>query len=128
LLQEYPDEKHKYKLVHTPSQIVWSKIPHKFQEGYKVFISLTNQYSTFIDNCGMTQSIAFIRCSSMKEAIKIKNELDNEIYKFLNNITRYGNFNNIRVLQKFPLLETIDLKKEHLEFIKKFNSKFYGKK
>jgi hypothetical protein len=37
----------------------------------------------------MTQSIAFVRCSSKKEAEKIKNELDNDIYIFLNNITRY---------------------------------------
>lgn len=127
-LQDYPDNQYKYKIIHTPSQIVWSKIPHKYQEGYKVFISLTNQYSTFIDNCGMTQSIAFIRCNSLTEAQKIKTELDNDIYKFLNNIARYGNFNNIRVLQNFPILESINLNKKELAFINEFNNKFYGKK
>ncbi|GAA7946667.1 hypothetical protein HpBT252_02690 [Helicobacter pylori] len=127
-LSPIQNKDHPYKLIHTPSQVIYSKIPHKYQEGYKVFLSLTNQYSTFIDNCGMTQSIAFVRCQSYEEALKIKSELDNEIYLFLNNLTRYGNFNNIRVLQHLPLLESIVLNKQELEFIQKFNGAYYGKK
>ncbi|GAA7147919.1 hypothetical protein ID0397_06180 [Helicobacter pylori] len=127
-LSPIQNKDHPYKLIHTPSQVIYSKIPHKYQKGYKVFLSLTNQYSTFIDNCGMTQSIAFVRCQSYEEALKIKSELDNEIYLFLNNLTRYGNFNNIRVLQHLPLLESIVLNKQELEFIQKFNGAYYGKK
>lgn len=122
------DGTHIYKLHHTPSQIVWSNKAHKYQEGFKVFISLTNQYETFIDDCGMTQSIAFVRCSSKKEAEKIKQELDNEVFVFLNNITRYGNFNNNRVLQNFPLLNSFSLTKEEIQFIQHFNKMYYGKK
>ena len=115
-----------YKVIHTPSQIVWSKIPHKYQEGYKVFISLTNQYKTFVDQCGMTQSIAFIRCKNKEEAEKINLDLNNEVYKFLNNITRYGNFNNIRILQHLPIYGTFKLTDEEEKFIKEFNEKYYG--
>lgn len=121
------NEEFKYKIIHTPSQIVYAKKAHKFQEGYKVFISLTNQYQTFIDECGMTQSIAFIRCKDLKEAKKIKKELDEPIYKFLNNITRYGNFNNIRILQNLPLFGTFELSEEENIFIEKFNKAYYGK-
>ena len=92
----------KYKLIHTPKQTVWSSRPHKFQSGYKVFISTTSYYGTFVDNCGMTQSIAFIRCKSKKEAESISEILNHPMYTFINNICRYGNFNNIRILQKFP--------------------------
>ncbi len=127
LIQDKYNKKYPFKLIHTPSQTVWSKEPHKYQKGYKVFISLTNQYSTFIKDCGMTQSIAFIRCKTKEEAKQIKKELDNPIFKFVNNITRYGNFNNIRVLQNFTKLKHIDLSKEELEFIKKFNKVYYGK-
>ena len=76
----------------------------------------------------MTQSIVFIRCVSYQEVIKLKKELDNEVFIFLNNITRYGNFNNVRILQNFPLLEYIKLEEKKLDFIKKFNSFYYGKK
>ncbi len=118
----------RYRIIHTPTQILWSKIPHKYQVGWKVFISLTNQYQTFIDNCGMTQSIAFIRCESKESADKIKRELDNDIYKFLNNITRYGNFNNIRILQKFPVWKDFKFSKKENNIIKQFNGRYYDRK
>jgi adenine-specific DNA-methyltransferase len=93
---------YKYKLIHTPKQIVYSSKPHKYQEGYKVFISTTDKYKIFIDNCGMTQSIAFIRCNDLEEAELYKKILNHNLYVFINNICRWGNFNNIRILQSFP--------------------------
>lgn len=96
------DDTYKYKLIHTTKQTVWSSKPHKYQDGFKVFISTTTYYETIIDECGMTQSIAFIRCKNKKEADIIDKVLKHPMYKFINNICRYGNFNNIRILQKFP--------------------------
>lgn len=90
------------KLIHTPTQTVWANRPHKFQDGWKVFISTTNTYSVFVDNCGMTQSIAFIRTETEEEALEIKRVLEHPLFVFINNACRYGNFNNIRVLQRFP--------------------------
>lgn len=103
LINKEKDDIFKYKLIHTPKQTVYSKKPHKFQEGYKVFISLTDKYNVFIDECGMTQSIAFILCDNKKEAEKYKKTLTHPLYVFINNICRWGNFNNVRILQKFPI-------------------------
>jgi adenine-specific DNA-methyltransferase len=91
-----------YKLIHTPSQTVYASRPHKFQEGYKVFISTTDKYKVFIDDCGMTQSIVFILCVSETQAKQYLQILQHPLYVFLNNICRWGNFNNIRILQSFP--------------------------
>ena len=102
------DDIYKYKLIHTPKQTVWSSIPHKFQDGYKVFLPTTSYYGPFVDSCGMTQSIAFIRCDS-KEDAELKNKiLNHTLYRFINNICRYGNFNNVRILQKFPVCNQYD--------------------
>ena len=120
------DDEHPYKLWHTPRQCYYSSIPHKYQEGYKVFISLTTQFETFIDDCGMTQSIAFIRCKDKKEAKKIEKELQNPIYRFINNLTRYGNFGNNRVWERMPVLSEISLTDEEKEFIDKFNNNYYN--
>jgi hypothetical protein len=97
------DDTYIYKLIHTPKQVVFSKIPHKYQTGYKVFISTTDKYSTFIDECGMTQSIAFIRCENKETAEDTNDILNHNLYRFINNICRWGNFNNIRILQRFPI-------------------------
>lgn len=128
-LSAVKDEKFKYEIIHTQSQKVFSKRPHKYQEGWKVFISLTSYYSTFIkNNAGMTQSIAFVRVASKEEAEKIKKILDHPLFVFLNNIHRYGNFNNIRILQKFPLPSKEDIWKEFniTEEEKEFILEFLG--
>lgn len=95
-----------HRLIHTPKQTVWANRPHKFQDGWKVFLSTTDKYAAFVDSCGMTQSIAFIRVDTQEEAKAIAKKLEHPLYMFLNNICRYGNFNNIRILQKFPVSTT----------------------
>ncbi len=55
----------------------------------------------------MTQSIAFIRCENEIVARQIKEVLEHPLYKFINNICRYGNFNNIRILQNFPHCDNV---------------------
>ena len=125
LLSDTRDSEFRYKIVHTPSQVLWSKRAHKFQNSWKVFISLTNQFSTFVARCGSTQSIAFIQCATRAEAKKISVELQNEIYYFLNNLTRYGNFNNIRVLQKLPILSEIKLNATEKKLISEINDRYY---
>jgi SAM-dependent methyltransferase len=113
-------EQFKYKLIHTPSQTVYSSRPHKFQDGYKIFISTTDKYSVFIDNCGMTQSIVFIICSNEEEAKKYLQILQHPLYVFINNICRWGNFNNIRILQSFPIPK-IEYSGNHQELYNYFN-------
>lgn len=138
------DDAHPYRLIHTPKQTCYSSVPHKFQEGVKVFISSTDAYQVFVDDCGMTQSILFIRVGAdagdtedaggreahrreadRKEAERIAKRLNHPLYRFLNNICRYGNFNNIRVIQRFPVcftddpMEEFGLSAEEKEFISK---------
>jgi len=120
LISSVKTEEYKYKLIHTPSQIVYSSRPHKFQDGYKIFISTTDKYSVFIDNCGMTQSIVFILCSSKEQAQKYLKILQHPLYVFINNICRWGNFNNIRILQSFPI-PTIEYCDNHQEIYNHFN-------
>ena len=110
----------KYKLIHTPSQTVYSSRPHKFQQGYKVFISTTDKYNVFIDDCGMTQSIVFILCSHEEQAKKYLQILQHPLYIFINNICRWGNFNNIRILQSFPI-PSIEYSGNHEEIYTYFN-------
>lgn len=120
LIRDEPTDVFKYKLIHTPSQIVYSSRPHKFQEGYKVFISTTDKYRVFIDNCGMTQSIVFIVCVNEEQAKKYLQILQHPLYIFVNNICRWGNFNNIRILQSFPI-PNLEYSGNHAEIYDYFN-------
>lgn len=111
LIKDMADDTYRYRLIHTPKQTCYASLPHKYQDGYKVFISTTDKYKVFVDNCGMTQSIVFIRCSSENEANQIKQVLEHPLYVFINNLCRWGNFNNIRILQSFPV-PSIDITDE----------------
>jgi hypothetical protein len=51
----------------------------------------------------MTQSIVFILCCNEEQAKKYLQILQHPLYVFINNICRWGNFNNIRILQSFPI-------------------------
>lgn len=116
----------KYEIIHTPSQIIWSKQPHIYQEGWKVYISTTTTYQTFIkENCGMTQSIAFILCQNQDEAIRINEELQKPVYKLIVALTRYGNFNNIRILQNLTIFSKIILTQEENDIIDFINKVYY---
>ena len=119
-IKDEKDNIYKYKLIHTPSQTVYSSRPHKFQEGYKVFISTTDKYKLFIDECGMTQSIVFILCCNEEQAKKYLHILQHPLYVFINNICRWGNFNNIRILQSFPI-PNIEYSGNHQEIYDYFN-------
>lgn len=103
LLSATRDDAHPWRLIHTPKQTVYAARPHKYQAGPKVFLSTTDRYKAFVDDCGMTQSIAFVRCATEDDARRVQAVLSHPLYVFLNNICRWGNFNNIRILQKFPV-------------------------
>ena len=119
LISKTQDDEHQYRLIHTPSQTVYATRPHKYQDGYKVFISTTTYYKVFVDNCGMTQSIVFIRCKNEEEANKISAILKHPLYVFINNICRWGNFNNIRILQSFPITNSYETVMDDLNLTKK---------
>ena len=124
LIQDIEDETYKYKLIHTDKQTVYASRPHKYQEGYKVFLSTTGNWNVFIDTCGMTQSIAFIRVDSIEEAKEMKKFLEHPLYKFVNDICRWGNFNCVRILQRmsYPknkndIYESFGITQEEIKFI-----------
>lgn len=120
LLSNSEDVAHPHRLIHTPRQTVWASRPHKYQRGWKVFLSLTDRYRTFVDNCGMTQSVAFIRCRTKRDALRVKRELDSPVFRAVNNITRYGNFNNIRVLQRLTTIAGFRLSRRDTALIQHF--------
>ena len=115
LIQNKKDDEFKFKLHHTDKQTVWANRPHKFQESWKVFLNLTGKWNIFLDNCGMTQSIAFIICKNKSEGDKIMKKLNEPVYKFVNDMCRWGNFNNIRILQR--LSYDFKLSKEEQHFM-----------
>lgn len=126
LLNDVHTEEYLYEIVHTPSQTVWSKQPHIYQDGWKVYLPTTTYFKPFVkNNCGMTQSIAFILTDNEEEAQNICDNLLKDVYSFIISLTRYGNFNNQRILQNLTKYELLDLSIEEQQFIQDMKDKLY---
>tara|TARA_Y100000310_G_scaffold336873_1_gene422514 strand:- start:340 stop:582 length:243 start_codon:yes stop_codon:yes gene_type:complete len=80
----------------------------------------------------MTQSIAFINYKDEKDskenADKTKKILDHKLYRFVNNICRWGNFKCIRILQRmsFPddpenIYNSFNITDDERKFIEEFD-------
>lgn len=123
-LSKTPHPEYPHKVFHTPTKTLHSKLPHPLQGKWKVLLNMTNKYQVFISQDGITQSCGYILCDSYGEAKRITEELSSSLYVFLNNITRYGNFNNVRALQHFPKKHYVQLSNEETAFIKRFNKMF----
>jgi hypothetical protein len=67
----------------------------------------------------MTQSIVFIMCANEEEAKIFTDTTTSAV--FINNICRFGNFNNIRILQHFPIPDVNNYSGNHKEIYDYFN-------
>lgn len=118
LLSSVEDAEHPYRVIHTPNQTIWSSKEHIYYHDWKVFLPTTTYYKPFVDNeCGMTQSINFVLCADEPEARKICGELNEKVYKVIVDLTRYGNFNNQRILQNLTRREYFELTEKEQRFV-----------
>jgi SAM-dependent methyltransferase len=97
-----------HRVVHTPTQTLWASRAHALQGRVKIFISITDKYSVWVDAgvSGMTQAVLYVLCGTVAEAEVKCAQLRHPLFVFLNNICRWGKFNNIRVIQSFPEIPT----------------------
>ncbi|MCX6210169.1 MAG: Eco57I restriction-modification methylase domain-containing protein [Bacteroidetes bacterium] len=105
LLSVKKDRIYKYKVLHTPTQTVWSSRAHKNHNKIKLFIPLTTYYeSLIIDTCGNTQGFGYIIFEDIITATRTKLVLASKLFRFIANITRWSNFNVPMVMKNLPYL------------------------
>lgn len=103
LLSTILDDEYKFKVLHTPTQVVWSKRPHKNHDKQKIFIPLTTYYENIIiETCGNTQGLGYIIIENYSKAEKIRKVLLSNLYRFIANVTRWSNFNVPLVMKNLP--------------------------
>ena len=117
------DSIYKFKVLHTPTQTVWSSRAHKNHDKIKLFIPLTTYYeSLIIETCGNTQGLGYIIFDDIKMANRTKNVLTSNLFRFIANITRWSNFNVPLVMKYLPHLpDTIEPTNENIYTYFKLN-------
>jgi hypothetical protein len=103
LLSSVKDKTFKFKIMHTPTQVVWGSRPHKYQNRVKVFVPLTTYYERMaVEICGNTQGMGYLLCDDYREATSVRSILLTRLYRFVANITRWSNFNVPLVMKNLP--------------------------
>ena len=104
LLSSTKNGNFRFKIMHTPTQIIWSSRAHKNQDKIKLFIPLTTYYECLIiETCGNTQGLGYIIFDDLATAIKTKEVFASKLFRFIANITRWSNFNVPMVMKSLPL-------------------------
>lgn len=109
-LSDTEDDLFKYRTIHTARQTRYAKIKQDIYNKWLIIIPLSTYYVPFIEHkVNTTQSVAYIPFETKKDAVAYMRRIIRPEYKLIIHLTRYGNFNNIKVLKHLRFNDEIEL-------------------
>lgn len=97
---------HNYRVHHTPSQVFWSNIPHRTAGVPKVLISTSSSYRKMVvETEGFSQTNICIPVPSNIDPNNIIRIYSSKLFSFINEICRFGNWNQLNVIKLFPTVD-----------------------
>jgi SAM-dependent methyltransferase len=123
LLNDLKSEHFKYETIHTARKTRYASIKQDIYDKWIIVVPLSTYYIPYLQHkVNVTQSVGYIPFNSEKEAKKYLKIIKEPIYKVFVHLTRYGNFNNIKVLRHISFGKKIDLTQDETIEINKLNS------
>ena len=118
-LNDEPTEVYKYKTIHTVNKTRYASIKQDIYDKTIIVIPLSTYFKPFITtNTNLTQSVGYIEFESYSKAEKALKKLTLPWFKLLIHVTRYGNFNNIKILKNIDFERKYIFEDEELLEIK----------
>lgn len=115
LLSDYKDNKFIYETIHTPRKTRYALKKQDIYDKWLIIVPLTTYYIPYIrHNVNTTQSVGYFAFDSKENANKYMMHITSNIYKLIVHLTRYGNFNNIKVLKHLRFDENIELNENEI--------------
>ncbi|WP_406617804.1 Eco57I restriction-modification methylase domain-containing protein [Mycoplasmopsis lipophila] len=118
-LSDKQDEKFKFLTIHTARKNRYSTFKQDIYEKNKIIIPLSTYFLPYlVKKSNVTQSVAYICIDDNQKQNKLLKKLREAKYKVLIHLTRYGNFNNLKILKNM-VLNDIKLNEKEKETINK---------
>ena len=96
----------KYETIHTVRKTRYASVKQDIYSKWKIIIPLSTYFVPYITkNTNVTQSVAYIPFDTKKEAQVFMKHLQQPIIKLFIHITRYGNFNNLRLIKDIKICD-----------------------
>ncbi len=109
LLSDKKDDYFQYETIHTPRKTRYACVKQDIYDKWIIIIPLSTYYIPYIlHNVNTTQSVGYFAFDEKKQAEKYLQNISQTCFKVIIHLTRYGNFNNIKVLKhlKFDNIPT----------------------
>jgi len=113
-----------FKTIHTARRTRYATFKQDIYDKFSIIVPLSTYYIPFIEtNVNVTQSVGYISTDKLNDAKKILDEISQPHFKLMVHLTRYGNFNNIKVLRHLAFEEKITFTEEEQSEIYKLVSR-----
>lgn len=106
-----------FETIHTARKTRYATFKQDIYNKFSIIVPLSTYYIPFIKtNVNVTQSVGYISAETLDDAKRILNEISKPHFKLIVHLTRYGNFNNIKVLRHLAFEDKITFtEKEQIE-------------
>jgi hypothetical protein len=124
LLSDTADETFKYKTIHTIRKTRYATKKQDIYDKWNIIVPLSTYYLPLIMNkVNTTQSVGYISFDTKDEAEEYLEIITAPHFKVLVHLTRYGNFNNIKLLKHLRFQDKITLSPEEKQEVEKLIKK-----
>lgn len=123
-LSDQKNNIYKYETIHTARKTRYATFKQDIYDKYLIIVPLSTYFLPYVkNNVNVTQSVGYIEFQQKAEAEKYLENLNQSHIKVLVHLTRYGNFNNTKLLKHLNFNKNIIMNKEETQIIKKLRSK-----
>jgi hypothetical protein len=106
-IKDSPDKEFCYKVHNTPSSVVWTKVQPLHEGQNKVVMTTSSTYTKiYLSVNGTTINSPYYLLEDGENGDNVVHQLRSELYRFLNEVCRWANWNYPSVWRKFPKLDT----------------------
>ncbi len=109
-LSDVADENYRYKTIHTMKTTRFASKKQDIYDKWNIIVPLSTYYVPVImTQVNTTQSVGYVSFDDRNSAEDFLQRMTSPHFKLLVHLTRYGNFNNIKLLKHLRFQEDIKL-------------------
>jgi adenine-specific DNA-methyltransferase len=114
-LSDEPDQVFRYRTIHTMRKTRYATKKQDIYEKWNIIVPLSTYYvPVLMTNVNTTQSVGYVSFDDRDSASRFMERMTAPHFKLLVHLTRYGNFNNLKVLKHLRFGEDITFTKQEL--------------
>jgi hypothetical protein len=112
-----------YPTIHTKKKLRFSLIKQDIFDKFLIIVPLTTYFIPYkVQGFNVTQSVGYFEFNTNEEATQMLNLLSKKYIKVIVHLTRYGNFNNLKLLKHLVINEDLLLNEKELLTIETLHS------